>query len=227
MHRLRLIPWYPMIWLIPLLFFTLSSSFAATSPSRIMSKAMIAMMDTMGDLAQQFKGDGNWGFGSNASPSNSWNGFNSTPWGVPGSPYPMSPIPGMGLPGQYPYLPPGAGGFPMQGSNPFSSAPIHPAVPKSIVDGIWIGQAGEIVLVMYGHFRIYASAEVYRDGRYRIQGNKLIMFDPETETTLEYDYALDSGRMIMRSESGTLLLFKQLPIPIPPYLLTPSDKSPE
>ncbi|MCU7931966.1 MAG: hypothetical protein KZQ90_14280 [Candidatus Thiodiazotropha sp. (ex Codakia rugifera)] len=216
MHRLRLIPWYPTIWLIPLLFFTLSSSIAATSPSRIMSKAMIAMMDTMGDLAHQFKGDSNWGFGSNTSPSNSWNGFNSTPWGVPGSPYSMSPIPGVGLPGQYPYLPPAAGGLPM-----------HPSVPKSIVDGIWIGQAGEIVLVMYGHFRIYASAEIYRDGRYRIQGNKLIMFDPETETTLEYDYALDSGRMIMRSESGTFLLFKQLPIPIPPYLLTPSDKSPE
>jgi hypothetical protein len=104
----------------------------------------------------------------------------------------------------------------MQG---LSQHPPPPAKSKSVLDGIWVGRGGEIVLVMYGHFRIYANADVYRDGRYRIVGNKLYMLDPETDRVQRYDYALDNGQMIMRSDSGEFLYFKQLPIPIPPYNL--------
>jgi hypothetical protein len=89
------------------------------------------------------------------------------------------------------------------------------------VDGIWIGQGGEIVLVMYGYFRIYATAEIYRDGRYRLDGERLLMYDPASGRTQKYQYVLNNGRMMMRSADGTLLRFKQLPIPIPPYALLP------
>jgi hypothetical protein len=195
----------------------LADSQAARSPANIMSKAMIAMMDTMGELAHRFKGETDWGFDISSSPSGNWYGWNGSPGGNPG----------WGYPG---YMPPQQGLYPYSYSSPgFYDLPMYrphsPATDRSILDGIWLGRGGEIVLVMYGHFRIYANAEVYRDGRYRIAGNKLYMLDPETELVQAYDYALDEGRMIMRSESGDFLYFKQLPIPIPPYTLIQDFKS--
>jgi hypothetical protein len=176
---------------------------------------MIAMMDTMGDLAHRFKGDADWDFDIKTSPTGSWYGGMMTPWGSPRWGYPgyMAPQPGFY---PYTYSTPGYGDLPMHDLTP---RPHSRTLTKSVLDGIWVGRAGEIVLVMYGHFRIYANAEVYRDGRYRIAGNKLYMLDPETELVQQYDYILDDGRMIMRSESGDFLYFKQLPIPIPPYTL--------
>lgn len=224
MHRIRRSTFNPWIWLIPLLCMMQPEVHALTSPSNIMSKAMIAMMDTMGQLAYRFKGDTDWDFELNSSPSSRWYGWNGSPWNTPGRGYPGYMPPQQGLYSPYTYYPPGFDGPPMQGPN---SAPPNPNSYKSIVDGIWIGRGGEIILVMYGHFRIYANAEVYRDGRYHIQGNKLLMLDPETELVQEYDYLLDSGRMIMRSESGAYLYFKQLPIPIPPYTLIHGINSPK
>jgi hypothetical protein len=184
----------------------------AETPSSIMSRAMIAMMDTMGDLAQEYKGRGKWSFGNRYSPYNSWSGIGGYPaygYSAPGyynpgalySPPLQSPIPGSG-----PVSPLMS---PLEGYNPY----------QSLVDGIWIGQSGEIILVMYGHFRIYASAETYRDGRFEISGNRLAMLDPETGYVMEFDYLLDDGRMILRNDAGGIMLFKQLPIPIPPYSL--------
>ena len=170
---------------------------------------MLAMMNTMGDLAHQFKQGDNWHYGNGPLPYNGWQGFNSyPPWGL------------SGYPGYY--YPGGTGGQP---AYPYGAAPYYNTITPAEVDGIWIGQAGEIVLVMYGHFRIYADAEIYRDGRYRIDGQRLLMHDPRSGATQAYQYALDSGRMIMRGEDGTVLLFKQLPIPIPPYLLVPEAGS--
>jgi hypothetical protein len=93
--------------------------------------------------------------------------------------------------------------------------------PRSEVDGIWIGQGGEIVLVMYGYFRVYADAETYRDGRYEIDQDLLHMYNLANGNSQTYQYALDSGRMIMRNRQGQILLFKQLPIPVPVQSLLP------
>jgi hypothetical protein len=180
-----------------------------------MSKAMIAMMDTMGELAHRFKSDADWDSDISASPSANRYGWNESPWGNPGWGYPGYMPPQQGF-YPYNYSTPGFDGLPMQGPAPRAQPT---TTNRSILDGIWIGRGGEIVLVMYGHFRIYANAEVYRDGRYRIVANKLYMLDPETELVQAYDFSLNNGRMIMRSESGDLLYFKQLPIPIPPYTL--------
>lgn len=184
----------------------------AATPSSIMSDAMIAMMDVMGNLAQQYKSKGNWSLGSNISPYYGWSGSNASPWnpyGVPGTAWPG------GLPLQSPV--PGYGGPPLAG--PHTPPFINRTPAKSVVDGIWLGQSGELVLVMYGHFRIYASAEVYRDGLFEISGDKLAMYDPEADRRMLFDYALENGRMMLRGEDGSLMLFKQLPIPIPPYTL--------
>ncbi len=184
---------------------------------------MIAMMDTMGELAHRFKGDADWDWNHDigSSPYGAWSGLprGGSGWGYPGY---VSPLQGNS---PYTYSMPGFDGRPNYGPGmPPPTAAANPGSHRSILDGIWIGRGGEIVLVMYGHFRIYANAELYRDGRYRIIGNKLYMLDPETESVQVYDYLFDSGKMAMRSESGTLLYFKQLPIPIPPYSLIQGNR---
>jgi hypothetical protein len=193
----------------------------AATPSSIMSEAMIAMMDAMGDLAHRFKGTGNWSLGSSYRPYSSL-------YGRSGYPYSLYSLPGGGLPYGMPLHSPAPhlGGPPAAGALPFTSPLPQPQPSVSPVDGIWLGRAGEIVLVMYGHFRIYASAEIYRDGRFEIIGDRLIMYDPESGNQMLFDYHLEEGHMILRSKSGTMMQFKQLPIPIPPYTLFANPVSP-
>jgi hypothetical protein len=196
---------------------SVSPALQAVTPSSIMSEAMIAMMDAMGDLALRFKGTGNGPLGSSYRPYSSLYGRSGYPYGL------YSP-PGSGSPYGMPLhsMAPNPGGLPAPGAQPFTSPP--PSV--SPVDGIWLGRAGEIVLVMYGHFRIYASAEVYRDGRFEIIGDRLIMYDPQSGHRMPFGYHLEEGLMTLRSQSGTIMQFKQLPIPIPPYNLFANPVSP-
>ena len=70
---------------------------------------------------------------------------------------------------------------------------------------------------MYGYFRIYANADTYRDGRYEVRGNQLAMIDPASGKGRTYDFALSEGRLVLSDKDGNLLLFRQLPIPVPPF----------
>ncbi|MET0067963.1 MAG: hypothetical protein ABW076_16585 [Candidatus Thiodiazotropha sp.] len=210
----------------------------ATSPSEIMSRAMLSMMDAMGNLAFQFKKDDGWDFSRGTQPFNSGiSPFMYQPWNMPGTssymPGGLSGYPGGFMPGTVPGMTPGLspgtmsglpGSYlPGQSMLPSSPASQYRYETASELDGIWVGRSGEIVLVMYGYFRIYASAETYRDGRYRIEEDRILMHDPESGVTQTYQFRLDEGRMIMRGESGNILLFKKLPIPIPAYMLLPES----
>jgi hypothetical protein len=181
-----------LIWLA-LLTAGLPQAHAGNSASQIMSSAMLAMMDSMGDLAHRYRQRNNWYSDS----------YHVTP-------YPNTFYAPLTYPDYYP---------PAQPSPPYTPTPYYPTEPHSEVDGIWIGQGGEIVLVMYGYFRIYADTETYRDGRYEIDHDLLHMHNPANGVSQTYQYALDNGRMIMRNREGQILLFKQLPIPLPPQSL--------
>ncbi|MEJ2621286.1 MAG: hypothetical protein P8163_13780 [Candidatus Thiodiazotropha sp.] len=186
------------IGLVLLLSAVIPQTYAGNSASQIMSSAMLAMMDTMGDLAHRYKRGDNW-----------YNDSDRV------NPYP------------YPYYGPPAYANaypPAQPSGSYALPPYYRNLPRSEVDGIWIGQGGEIVLVMYGYFRVYADAETYRDGRYEIDQDLLRLYDLANGASQTYQYALDSGRMIMRNRQGQILLFKQLPIPIPLQSLLPKPE---
>lgn len=198
---------------------------AGSAASTLMSQAMLSMMDAMGNLALDYKRNQGW---SNdwSAPYYSWQGMNTLPWNI----YTM---PGTGMPGQQQIqgamtqapnlLQQGqqtAQGLAQQAPGVASDIPQQIITPPgSPMDGIWQGQGGELVLVMYGHFRIYANAENYRDGRYEVRENHLVLFDPESGTSKAFEYALNEGRLVLRSQEGRLLLFRQLPIPLPPYTL--------
>jgi hypothetical protein len=155
-----------------------------------MSQAMLVMMDALGELAHRYRSRGNWSFGGRYAPYSSLYGLSG---------YPRSRS-------SWQIPPPGSG-----------TAYYPPAPGRSPLDGVWLGGGGEIVLVMYGHFRVYANAENYRDGRFTIVGDRLLMYDPRSDHRLIFDYYLEPGHMYLRSETGAVLAFKQLPIPIPPF----------
>jgi hypothetical protein len=214
MHRGKLHHYRLLV--IGLLFLLPHLLFAAT-PSSIMSQAMLTMMDAMGDLALRYRANGNWSLGSNYNPYSSLYGISGYPrnlTALPQSGYPGTVWP-RGLPLQSPV--PDMDG--LQGVQPLASPIPQAPTSLSLLDGIWLGRGGEIVLVMYGHFRIYASAEIYRDGRFEIIGDRLIMYDLERGRHMMFHYYLEEGRMYLRNQTGDILLFKQLPIPIPPYSL--------
>lgn len=188
---------------------------------------MLSMMDAMGNLAQDHNRNKRWSSGG-YQPFNSWQGMNYAPWG-------MYAMPGAGMPGQQQFQgvitqapatllsgQQAAQGMVQQAPGVTTGAQqLIPSLapPQSPMDGIWQGQGGEIVLVMYGHFRIYANADNFRDGRYAVRDNWLVMHDPETGAEKAFEYALSEGRLVLRGEEGHLLLFRQLPIPIPPYAI--------
>lgn len=199
------------------------SQAAGSAASSLMSQAMLSMMDAMGNLAQGYNRDKNWRYGGGQQPFNNWQSMGSAPWA-------MYAMPGGGIPGQQQLqgmmtqAPATAlsGQQTLQGMVQQTPGSLtgtqqqYQDLSPSSLDGIWQGQGGEIVLVMYGHFRIYANADHYRDGRYEVRDNWIVMQDPETGSERAYEFALDQGRLVLKSKDS-MLLFRQLPIPVPPY----------
>lgn len=200
---------------LPLLLAAATAHASGSAAATMMSQAMLTMMDIMGNLAQQYSSNRRW--------NNSYVPFET----MGGAPMAMYAMPG-GIPGQQQIqtLTEGArDGLPAITNPGQAMGGMFPAPNQSPLDGIWQGQAGEIVLVMYGHFRIYADSDHYRDGRYEINDNLLVMHDPQTGNSRSYEYAFSEGRMALRDKDGNLLLFRQLPIPIPSYSLISGKKS--
>ena len=195
-----------------------------SAASTLMSQAMLSMMDAMGNLAQQYNRNRDWTYGGYGQPFTNWQGMSSTPWslyampgGIPGQQQMqglMNQAPAAAssaqqtLQGMAQQVPNAATGQQAQTLNPLA---------QSSLDGIWQGRDGEIVLVMYGHFRIYADSDNYRDGVYQIDDKWLTLYDPQSGSRKSFEYALSDGRMVLRDENDQLLLYRQLPIPVPPY----------
>jgi hypothetical protein len=181
--------------------------------SSLMSQAMLSMMNAMGNLAQDYSRNRGWSSNYYAPPSGGWQGM-ASPWN-------LYSLPGTGIPGQQQMqgLVSQAPSMAQQSMQNLTNSPQSlPNVPlQSPMDGIWEGQGGELILVMYGHFRIYADAEHYRDGSYEVIDNHIIMHDPQSGAKRTYEFALSEGRLVLRDQEGHLLLFRQLPIPVPPY----------
>jgi hypothetical protein len=206
---------------------------AGSAASTLMSQAMLSMMDAMGNLAQQYNRNRDWSYGGYGQPFSNWQGMGTAPWsmyampgGIPGQQQMqglMNQAPAAAssaqqtLQGMAQQVPNAATGQqPQNPSGAASAQTFYPPVQSSL-DGIWQGRDGEIVLVMYGHFRIYADSDNYRDGLYQIDDKWLTLYDPQSGSTKSFEYAFSEGRMVLRDENDHLLLYRQLPIPVPPY----------
>ncbi len=177
---------------------------AGSAASTLMSQAMLSMMDAMGNLAQDYNRNRGQSFGGYTQPFSNWQGMNYAPWSmyaIPGSGIPgqqqiqgfMNQAPAAASSAQQSMQdmlqqsPNKSTGNPQaqglsNGSPSTTPGPVQQIYTQgqSTLDGIWQGRGGEIVLVMYGHFRIYADGENYRDGLYQIRDNWLVLYDPQT-----------------------------------------------
>jgi hypothetical protein len=218
--------------LLGMMMMPLSLHAAGSAASTLMSQAMLSMMDAMGNLAQQYNRNRDWSSGRGyVPPYSGWQGMGSAPWGMysmPGS------VPGQQQFQDYMDQAPAAASSAQQTLQDMAqqiprqlqSQSGSGAPGQSGLDGIWQGRDGEIVLVMYGHVRIYADSENYRDGLYQINENWITLYDPQSGSSKNYEYALSEGRMVLRDENDQLLLYRQLPIPIPPHSLFNGQTNP-
>jgi len=187
-----------------------------------MAESMVDMMDAFADAygKRRFGGTSgsNSGSGSGwgASPwdASSWSGMPSptpwsamtTPWsGMPGlSPWPQ--IPGMGSAPSWSNITPGLPNlFP-----PLPSMPRPPAPAATPFQGIWLGQSGEVFVVRDGAFRIYIDPDTFREGRLKLQDDRLVMLDPQSGNTVEYDYIFEEDHLALRDPWGGMLLYRLL-----------------
>ncbi|RLJ15820.1 hypothetical protein DJ030_18325 [bacterium endosymbiont of Escarpia laminata] len=86
---------------------------------------------------------------------------------------------------------------------------------QSPLDGVWKGQSGMVLILAYGHFRIYADRDRYFDGQYRLGQNRLLIHDPKSNKTQAYEFAHNQGRMVLKGTQNQLLLFRKMPIQLP------------
>ncbi|MFZ0788896.1 MAG: hypothetical protein WAM94_04655 [Chromatiaceae bacterium] len=173
-----------------------------------MADAMARMMEAMGFL------------GSGASTANSM-----ARGQMPGMPSPFGmPGWGMGMPGM-PGMP--SGGMPFSGGNQMDQAgrmggtmmdQFSQTVPGmgqmpwsgSALDGVWEVAGGGLLIVQGGNYRLYAPDGGYVDGALQISGDRLQMANTRAGLVLQFDYALDQGRLAMRDQNGQVYLYRRL-----------------
>lgn len=87
-----------------------------------------------------------------------------------------------------------------------------PASPTTVLDGNWQGQSGEVLAVQNGRFRIYLERDRYQEGRIEIRGKHLLNMQSRNSDQLRrYEYAVHEGRLVLRDETGSLLLYRRIP----------------
>lgn len=95
--------------------------------------------------------------------------------------------------------------------------PRSPYSRTQIMDGIWQGRHGEVLMIKDSFFRVFTvSYNVYEDGALATQGPYLRILNPRTGETRDYEYAQRGERMILRDDEGNLLLYRRLELNSPP-----------
>lgn len=104
----------------------------------------------------------------------------------------------------------------MGGSDPFSQfggqwmqAPQNMPFMGSQLDGLWRGRSGDALLIKGNQYRIQAGKNRSVQGRLLVKGNQLWLQNAQTKSVKQYEFANDSGRLVLRDEYGQLLLYRR------------------
>ncbi|MET0106891.1 MAG: hypothetical protein ABW072_17385 [Sedimenticola sp.] len=185
-----------------------------------MAESMMDMMDAFSSAYEKRKGSGSMGFNSPQSGFGSMPGFGNpmSPMNsfgtMPGFNNPMSPMSGFGMPNNFN---PGSmpfnsfGGAPAY--NPWRAMPQFAPAPSITeqLDGSWQGQAGDMLVIRNGRFRIYRDKDNFREGRIHIENEQILsMQELSSGQSLRYEYAEQEGRLALRDEWGNLLLYRRV-----------------
>jgi len=172
-------------WLVVLVLPWMSVLGAEGSVGReAMADAMSRMMEAMGLL----------GSGGEAARA-------MTNGGVPG----MSPVPGMpleqaGAVGRQ-MLEGMASGGAGAGRMPWTGAAFG---------GVWESAGGGLLIVEGGNYRLYAPNWAFVDGTIQVTGDRVRMVSRRAGFSLEFEFALDQGRLALRDAQGQVFLYRRL-----------------
>jgi len=89
----------------------------------------------------------------------------------------------------------GAGGMPWTGA---------------ALGGIWESAGGGLLIVEGGHYRLYAPNWAFVDGTLQVTGDRVRMVSRRAGFSLEYEFALDQGRLALRDAQGQVFLYRRL-----------------
>lgn len=126
--------------------------------------------------------------------------------GVPGSYY--SPGPGAGWPqgfGNWQGMADTARQFAPMPNQGWSSS-----WGGSLLEGVWEDNQGGLLIVQGEFYRIYASCNGAIEGDIRVSGNRVELVNRRENFTQSFEYALDQGRLVLRSTSGQVFLYRRL-----------------
>ena len=83
-------------------------------------------------------------------------------------------------------------------------------VPAGSLDGLWEASGGGLLIVEGGHFRLYAPNGGYVDGDLQVSGARVQMQSRRAGFALDFEYALDQGRLALRDARGQVYLYRHL-----------------
>lgn len=79
------------------------------------------------------------------------------------------------------------------------------------LDGEWEDPTGNILAVANGRFRISQSYDRYSEGYISLESDQLLSLRTrESNTKRYYEYAHQDGKLVLRDDSGNLLLFRRI-----------------
>jgi hypothetical protein len=94
-----------------------------------------------------------------------------------------------------------ARGVPGAGTSPFSDGSLN---------GIWEAAGGGLLIVAGGNYRLYAPNWAFVDGILQVAGGRIRMMSRRAGFSLEFEYALDQGRLAMRDSNGQVYLYRRM-----------------
>ncbi|MCB1857642.1 MAG: hypothetical protein KDI63_05190 [Gammaproteobacteria bacterium] len=201
--------------IVLLILISATTVYADANRYRPMAESMFDMMDAFSTAYQNRQGH-------RETSSSAWPGVSSgwaqTPsqWGnslpmSPGGPqwwmYGSQMFPGSGwnsyLPGPY------APGFPTGQMWP-SPAAVPYVTQSSPLNGAWLGQTGERLLIRDGRFHLSRYTRGSREGYLRILDSSRVLLTPSSGgNAVAYEYAIKDDRLVLRDPQLNLLLFRR------------------
>ena len=67
-----------------------------------------------------------------------------------------------------------------------------------------------MLTISQGRFRVYQGRDQYREGSITLAGNYLTMTPDGVAQGRVYEFAEQEGRLVLRDETGNLLLYRRL-----------------
>jgi hypothetical protein len=85
----------------------------------------------------------------------------------------------------------------------------EPVADDHRLNGIWMGRAGEWLLIRAPYFRLLSGRGQQVDGMLRLRGKLLSMYLSPRQEPQRYEFAEDQGRLVLRDRNGNLFLYRR------------------